>query len=83
MPDQPDYPVTREQALALFESMEWEGWSHAKRALTQVRSDILFMPFGDFHESLEKALDRPVLTTEIGLNREGLLKELESLNPDL
>lgn len=39
------------------------------------------MPFGVFHESLEKALGRGVFTHEMALNRQGLLNELRGLVP--
>ena len=34
------------------------------------------MPFDVFHESVTKALGRPVYTHEFGLNRQGLIEEL-------
>ena len=35
------------------------------------------MPFGVFHEAVEKTLGRPVYTHELGFNVDGLKKELE------
>jgi hypothetical protein len=36
----------------------------------------LAMPFGRFHEALEKSLGRPVFTHELGLNAESIYAEL-------
>lgn len=71
--------LTREEALAIVESCIWEGWTHRERAEFQLQQRRLAMPFGVFHESVEKALGRPVWTHEFGLNWEGLCMELYGL----
>lgn len=68
--------LTKEQAIAFAESKAWERMGHRARAKFQMAQDLLCMPFGVFHESVEKALGRPVFTHEFGLNRDGLLAEL-------
>jgi len=34
------------------------------------------MPFNVFHEAVEKTLNRPVYTHELGLNQKGIIQEL-------
>lgn len=71
--------LTREQAVALFESGSWQQWTPAERALFQVQQDCLCMPFAEFHKAMEQTLGRPVWTHEFGLNRKGLTDELLGL----
>ncbi len=73
--------MTKEQAIALFESKFWEPMSYVERATFQLFERKLCMPFGVFHEAVEKALGRPVYTHEFGLNLDGLKKELMGENP--
>lgn len=68
--------MTRDQAIALFESKFWETMGFRERAMFQLFEDKLCMPFEVFHEAIEKALDRPVFTHEFGLNPDGLKAEL-------
>lgn len=68
--------MTRDQAIALYESKFWESMSHREIAISQLWEDRSCMPFEVFHEAIEKALGRPVFTHEFGLNRDGLKKEL-------
>jgi hypothetical protein len=68
--------LTKEEAIALHDSGEWKKWSHEQRAVFQMNQECLCMPFGVFHEAVEKALGRPVWTHEFGLNVEGLKAEL-------
>jgi hypothetical protein len=42
----------------------------------QIMEDRLCVPFKIFHEAVVKTLGRPVFDHELGLNREGLIKEL-------
>ena len=67
--------------MALYESKFWEQMSFRDRAMFQMFEDLLCMPFGVFHEAVEKALGRPVFTHEFGLNREGLRRELLGESP--
>lgn len=73
--------MTREEAIALYESRFWEPMSYYDRAMFQLWEDKLCMPIGVFHEAIEKALGRSVWTHEFGLNREGLKQELLGLRP--
>lgn len=47
-----------------------------ERALFQMNTPRLCMPFDVFHEAVEHALGRPVFTHEFGLNYKGLLAEM-------
>lgn len=68
--------MTKEQAIGLYESNFWEDMTYAERAKFQMFEEKLCMPFGVFHEAVEKALGRPVFTHEFGINMDGLKKEL-------
>lgn len=68
--------MTKEEAIALFDSKFWEQMSYEDRAKFQLFEEKLCMPFDVFHEAMEKTLGRPVWTHEFGLNYEGLQKEL-------
>ena len=68
--------LTKEQAIALHDAQFWEPMTHRQRAEFQLRAELLCMPFGVFHEAVEKSLGRPVFTHEFGLNWDGLRREL-------
>ena len=68
--------MTEQEAIALHDSGFWEYLSHEERARFQIAEERLCMPFGVFHESVEKTLGRPVWTHEFGLNPEGLKREI-------
>lgn len=68
--------LTKEQAIAFAENKCYENMSYRQIAEFQMEQDRLCMPFDVFHEAIEKALGRPVLTHEFCLNRDGLRKEL-------
>lgn len=68
--------LTKEQAIAFAENKCYEGMTYRQIAEFQIEQDKLCMPFGIFHEAIEKTLGRPVFTHEFGFNREGLKKEL-------
>lgn len=70
---------TQEEAIKFAESKAWEDMTHRQRATFQLYQDKLCMPFSVFHESVEKALGRPVFTHEFGRNVDGLKKELAGL----
>ena len=55
---------TREQAIAFGENKLWEPLSYRERAELQLFQEKLCMPFGVFHEAIEKTLNRPVYTHE-------------------
>jgi len=73
--------LTKEEAIKLYESKIWEKWTKEKRAYFQIYQDKLCMPFDKFHEAIEHVLDRPVFTHEFGLNRNGLIAEMEGKKP--
>ena len=68
--------MTKEEAIALYESKFWETLSFEERAKFQLFEPLLCMPIDIFHEAIEKTLGRGVYTHEFGLNMEGLKKEL-------
>ena len=65
--------MTREQAIKLAESEWWEGLSDHDIVMFQLFEDKLCMPFGRFHEAVEKVLGRPVWTHEFAFD--GIKKE--------
>lgn len=68
--------ITKEQAIALAESKFWENMTQREIAEFQMNTEKLCMPFSVFHKALEDALGRPVWTHELGLNADGIRKEL-------
>lgn len=68
--------ITEKQAIKLYKSKFWENMSFRQRAEFQLEVELLCMPLRIFHEAIEKALKRPVYTHEMGMNWDGLLKEL-------
>lgn len=68
-------PLTREQALALYDSSFWESLAYVERARFQLSEERLCMPFDVFIEAVERSLGRPVRVGEI-LNSRKLLVEL-------
>ena len=58
--------LTKEQAMALYESNIWAEWDTEKKVRTQLFQKRLCMPFDKFHEAMEKVLNRPVYTHEFG-----------------
>lgn len=68
--------MDKKQALKLYESEFWKDLSDEQIAKFQLFEDKLCMPFGVFHQAIEKVLKRPVYTHEFALNRKGLMKEL-------
>lgn len=69
--------LTRDEAVALYESGKWKTWPAAELAVFQLQQDRLCVPFDAFHGAVEKLLGRPVYTHEFGLNRAGLLAEAQ------
>lgn len=66
--------LTRDQALQLFESGWWKGLEPRRVVEFQLFTSRLCMPFGDFHEAVEKALGRSVWTHEFAFS-DALKKE--------
>jgi hypothetical protein len=56
--------MTEKDAVKLAESGFWKDMSAHEIASFQLQEGRLCMPFGVFHESVEKALGRPVYTHE-------------------
>lgn len=73
--------LTKEQAIAFYESRAWEGWTAEQKTGFQLFQNRLCMPFTVFHEAIEETLGRPVFTHEFGLNKEGLENEYLGLAP--
>ena len=67
--------LTKEQAIAFGENKCYEGMTYRQIAEFQMEQDKLCMPFGIFHEAMEKTLGRPVFTHEFAF-RDSLKKEL-------
>ena len=67
--------LTEEQAIAFAENKLYEGMTSRQIAEFQLQQRLLCMPFGVFHEAVEKALGRPVWTHEFAFS-DGMLKEL-------
>ena len=53
----------------------WESKDSRELAMYQVFEKILLTDFSTFHEGLEKLLDRPVWSHELGLNMDGIRNE--------
>ena len=67
--------LTKEQAIAFGENKLYENMTYRQIAEFQMEQDKLCMPFGVFHEAMEKTLGRPVFTHEFSF-REELRKEI-------
>lgn len=76
MTDEPRISIGREKAIELAHSHFWELMEPREIAEFQMGVCELCIPFDVFHESLQKALGRPVWTHEFGLNFDGLAAEL-------
>jgi len=66
--------LTKEQAVAFYDSMIWKDWSHEEIVSLQLFQDLLCMDFSTFHESISKVLDRSVWTHEFAF-RDNLIEE--------
>ena len=69
--------LTKDQAITFYASEIWKDWTHRQIAEFQMLQDKLCIPFGVFHEALEKAIGRPVWTHELGkAGRDSIMAEL-------
>lgn len=68
--------MTRDEAISLYDSEFWLEMTHEEIAKFQLFEDRLCMPFGIFHEAVNRTLNRHVLTHEFSTNSDGLKKEL-------
>ena len=66
--------MIKEEAITLAKTKFWEKMSYEERAEWQLSNDLLCMPFGVFHEAIEKTLNRPVDIHEFAFN-DLLIKE--------
>ena len=57
------------------ENKWWESDDPLEIAMYQIFEGTLLVDFPTFHEGLEKLLDRPVWTHEMGINYDGLCEE--------
>lgn len=56
--------MTQEQAISLASTEWWKERTADDIVAFQLFESRLCMPFGEFHEAVEKALDHPVFTHE-------------------
>lgn len=68
--------LTKQEAINFYDGKLYEHMSDREKAIFQLTQDRLCMPFGVFHEAVEKTLGRPVFTHELGLNSDDLMKEI-------
>lgn len=71
MGNKPDFEsvrqLTREEAIAVFESEVWKLWTDEEICDFQMWQACLAIPFDVFHLAVEKTLGRPVWTHEFGV----------------
>ena len=72
--------LTKEQAIALHDSKEWENWTDAEIAAFQMEQNKLCVPFSRFQQAVESVLGRPVWTHEFA-GRDGLRDEMSGRIP--
>jgi hypothetical protein len=72
--------LTKEQAIAFFDSKCYETWTPEQIVDFQLFQDRLCMPFDVFHAAIEKVLGRPVFTHEFAF-RDRLIKECRGDRP--
>lgn len=72
--------MTEQEAIALAKTEFWKTMSQEDRAFFQLFEERLCMPFGVYHEALEKTLKRPVFTHELA-HPENLQKEMLGERP--
>lgn len=68
--------LTKEQAIEFFENESYKDMSYREIAEFQINQQKLCMPFGIFHEAVEKTIGRSVFTHEFGTNSDGIKKEI-------
>ena len=67
--------LTKKQAIEFAKSGVTDDWTYEQIVRFQLFQKKLCMDFSRFHCALEKVLDRPVFTHELGLNYDGIVKE--------
>lgn len=68
--------MTKDEALALAKTEWWKSATDRQIAEFQLNEDRLCMPFSEFHGALKRVLGRGVQTIEMGMDRDGLRREL-------
>lgn len=58
--------LTKEQAIAFYDSKSYESMSLKEKAVFQLQQEKLCMPIEVFHEAVEKTVGYPVFTHEFG-----------------
>jgi hypothetical protein len=71
--------VTKEEAIAIFDSELWKNWSNEEKVKVQLFQKRLLMPFPEFHKALEKVLGRSIWTHELVRNISGIFQEYYGL----
>jgi hypothetical protein len=66
--------LTKEQAIAFYNSEVWKDMSDLQIAQMQLSQQFLAVPFSVFHGSVEKVFGRPVYTHEFA-SKENLQRE--------
>lgn len=69
------HSIGKEKAIQLHNSKWWEGKTDRKIVKFQLFTKELCIPFGVFHEKIEKVLGRPIFTHEFGMNMDGIVQE--------
>lgn len=72
--DNKDRQFTQAEAVAFYESKEWENWTNESIVRLQLFQDRLCVPFDRFHEAITKVLGRSVWTHEFAF-RDNLIRE--------
>lgn len=67
--------LTKEQAIAFYDSGIWKAWSEHEIAEFQLYQNRICVPFDTFHRCITVALNRPVYTHEF-MNVRDLRAEL-------
>lgn len=67
--------MTKDEAVKLYDSKFWHFMTNRERATFQLFEERLCMPFDVFHVALEKCLERPVFTHELGSENVARIKE--------
>lgn len=68
--------MTKEQAIALWESNKWVNWSDKQIVALQLYQKRICVPFDRFHGAMEAELGRPILTHEFA-HADHLIEEYE------
>jgi hypothetical protein len=61
--------LTKKQAIAFYESQEWDHMTAEEIVKLQLYQDRLCVPFSKFHEAIETVLGRSVFTHEFASDR--------------